>query len=54
MRVTVEPEDFIPELLSSKDLQRAELELSRSHEHHPDVKCGAAQPINRDRLRRPI
>jgi ribosome biogenesis protein ERB1 len=53
MRVTVQPEDLIPRLLSSKDLQRAELELSRSHEHHSDDKCGTARRINRDRLGRP-
>jgi hypothetical protein len=53
MRVTVQPEDLIPRLLSSKDLQRAELELSRSHEHQSDDKCGTARPINRDRLGRP-
>jgi BOP1NT (NUC169) domain len=49
MRVTKQPEDLIPKLLSSKDLKYAELDLSQSHEHHPDDKCGAARPINRDR-----
>jgi hypothetical protein len=39
MRITAQPEDLIPKLLSSKDFQRAELDLLRSHDHHPDDKC---------------